>query len=423
MIEIFNQFTKIDRKINKETTREQNFIEALGEIRELVDKNGDTLSLVEIEKESDLEFSELIKYLSYKNETEDDLFESFKNSINQIFKKRFKPLFKKFSKTQMTKASVVALMVALNLNSEGFASQNEDHETGLNKSELSTKNEIEEAEDTYQVSEKDFEKTSPLEELKIKDNDFFARGNQEFIEKHKIEIEQTFFEIGKEKFLINILSKKGPNNQKYFICHDSEDASFDTALRAIENGGQIIALGNNENRFLYSYGEKKGINKQDPNRMFDKNNPYWPLAEKILDLLRLNENEKIIALHNNSSHGSFHLDNIKNWPNISVMSEKDPDKKSLIWLPGLDKAPSEDLKDQIEYYKNQGLNVVYEYVPENKIGDGSFSMYAAKNNINYINIETEIGKLKEQQRYLKVVEDYEQIKKEKMDIYAMDKIN
>ncbi len=424
MIEKFSQFTRIDKNINKEEfeNQEQGFVEGVSEIKDLVDKNGNALSLSDIEKVSNLEFSQLTKHLAHEKETKKDLFKSFRNSISQIFNDKFKTLFNKLSKTKMTKASVVALMVALNLSPEEVAEQTKiENENNVNEKEIKIKDEIDESENTYYASDKDFENLGPLDNLVIKDNDLFARGNQEFIEKHEVEVEQKFFEIGKEKFLINVLSKEGPNKQIYFICHDSEDASFDTALRAIENGGQIIALGNNENRFLYSYGEKKGITDQDPNRMFDKNNPYWPLAEKILDLLKVNKNKNIIALHNNHPEGDFNLDNIKKWRNIIILSEKDPNRKSLIWLPGLDKIPNEELKNQIEYFKNNGLNVVYEYVPENEIGDGSFSVYAAQNNINYINIETQMGNLKDQQRYLKVVENYEQINKAKMDIYAMDK--
>ncbi len=427
-IETFNQLNSIEKNTisSKQEKQENNneekiFSENLEEVKNLVDKNGDALTLTDIEKESNIEFSQLTEHLASEDETEDDLFKSFKNSISQIFKPKFKNLFDKFSRRQMTKASMVALMIALNLSPESIAEQsNKQDEVGSNESEMPIKEELESSKDTYFTDEKDFEKTSPLEELKIKDADFFARGNQEFIEKNEINIEQSFFEIGNEKFLINILSKEGPNNQKYFICHDNENASFDTALRAIENGGKIIALGNNENRFLYSYGKEKGITDQDPNRMFDKNNPYWPLAEKILDLLKAEESERIIALHNNSPHGNFHLDNIKNWQNISVLSEKDPDKKSLIWIPGLEKIPNEELQEEIEYYKKNGLNIVYEYVPENQAGDGSFSVYAAQNNIHYLNIETVMGNKEEQQRYLETIKNYHQIDKTRPDTYAMN---
>lgn len=426
-IEIFNQFSKIEKNTipsSQEKQKEEKlFSEKLVEIKKIVEEKGETLSIPDIEEAGKIEFSQLTEHLADKNETEEDLFKSFKNSITQIFKPKNKALLNNFSKTQMTKASMVALMVALNLSPESIAEQNKHtNQNNSNSSEIPFKTKEEVSEDTYFTSEKDFEEiNNSLEKLEIKDNDFFARGNQEFIEKHEIEIEQKFLEIGKEKFLINILSKEGPNNQKYFICHDNENASFDTALRAIENGGQIISLGNNENRFLYSYGEKKGLTDQDPNRMFDKNNQYWPLAEKILDLLEVDENERIIALHNNSPHGNFHLDNIKNWQKISVLSEEDPDKKSLIWIPGLEKIPNEELKEEIQYYKKNGLNIVYEYVPENQQGDGSFSVYAAQNNIHYLNIETMMGNLKEQQKYLKTIKNFHQIDKSSDDLAGYTK--
>ena len=327
----------------------------------------------------------------------------------------------------MSKASLLALIIFLNANPEAISKKNDDEKEEATKIE-NIESIIDNIVSSYEVSEEDFEKVNPLENLKIEDEDFFLRGNREIIEKYEIKVEQKFIEIGQEKFLINILSKEGPNNQKYFICHDSEDASFDTAIRAIKNGGEVISLGNDENRFLFNYNEPKGLTNQDPNRMFSENNPYWPMAEKVLDLLESENKEMIIALHNNSPHGNFHLDNIKNWRNISIISEEDPNKKSLIWIPGLERNPSDELLEEIEYYKKNGLNVVYEYVPENQEGDGSFSVWAAKNNIPYRNIEimaaikgneaSEKKALEDQQRYLQVLKDYHNIDKSK-DAYAL----
>lgn len=417
MLETFNQFTKIEKK-EKEFT-EKEFSQNLEDFKGLLDKNANILSKSDIERESDLEFSQLLKHQAHEDEGENDLFAVFKNNFKEIIKPKFKHLYEKFSKIPMTKASTLALIVALNLNPKSIAEQSiELDQINNNEKETSIKSENEEEKkDTYYIAEEELEKLSPLDNLLIKDSDFFSRGNQEFIEKNGIEIEQKFFEIGQEKFLINILKKEGPNTQKYFICHDNENASFDTALRAIKNGGEVIALGNNENRFLYSYGEKKGLTDQDPNRMFDENNKYWPLAEKILELLKANESERIIALHNNSPHGNFHLDNIKNWRNISILSENDENRRSLIWLPGLEKEPNDNLAKEIEFYKNNGLNVVYEHVPQNSPGDGSFSVYAALNNINYLNIETVMGNLEDQKKYLSLLKKYHQIDKSR-DILA-----
>lgn len=304
--------------------------------------------MTKIENEANLSFDELTEHLNNKNPN--NLYKIFKKNLNEILKPNFKKVLNKFSKIQMSKASLLALIIFLNANPEAISEKSNDEKEEATKIE-NIESIIDNIVSSYEVSEEDFEKVNPLENLKVEDEDFFLRGNREIIEKYEIKVEQKFIEIGQEKFLINILSKEGPNNQKYFICHDSEDASFDTAIRAIKNGGEVISLGNDENRFLFNYNEPKGLTNQDPNRMFSENNPYWPMAEKVLDLLESENKEMIIALHNNSPHGNFHLDNIKNWRNISIMSEEDPNKKSLIWIPGLEENPSDELLEEIEYYK------------------------------------------------------------------------
>ena len=243
-----------------------------------------------------------------------------------------------------------------------------------------------------------------------------TRKNARFIKKKGIKTYQETVDVGKEKFIINVFTKQGPNKQKFIVVHDSEDAAFDTGLRAIKHGGTLIALENQENRMLYSFGEKEGLTGQDPNRMFDEDNPYWPVAKKILELLDASPKELIFALHNNKPDGNFMLDTIATWKNISILSKEDPNKRSLIWISYSKPEPDRKLSDEIQYYKNKGLNVVYEYVPQNELGDGSLSVYAAKKGISYRNIEVEAGVIgnrkselksrKKQTKYLKAIRKY-----------------
>jgi len=218
-----------------------------------------------------------------------------------------------------------------------------------------------------------------------------TRKNANYIKRKHIRFYQLSIEVGNEKFFLSIFTKRGYNNQKYLVVHDSEDAAFDAGLRAIKHGGTFIALENNENRNLYSFGDKSGPTHQDPNRMFNKDNPYWPVAKKILELLDATSRSMIIVLHNNKPGGNFNLGHIQNWENISVVSRKDPDDRSMIWIPGPTPVPNRDISREIQACKKVDLNVVYEYVPENKRGDGSLSVYSAKHCIPYRNIEVEAG--------------------------------
>jgi hypothetical protein len=200
------------------------------------------------------------------------------------------------------------------------------------------------------------------------------------------------------------------------LVHDSEDAAFDTGLRAIKHGGTFVALENHEGRPLYSYGADSGATRKDPNRMFNPDNPYWPVAKKILELLNDSPHRMIFALHNSKPGGNFMIDTLATWKNISVLSRADKDKRSLVWIPSSQPHPDKKLADEIAFYKRKGMNVVYEYVPAAERGDGSLSVYSSKHHIPYRNIEVEAGvrgnrrsELKsrhKQMRYLRKVRKY-----------------
>ena len=227
----------------------------------------------------------------------------------------------------------------------------------------------------------------------VKDADVLSptRKNYRFIKRKHIQYQTVRVPVGDQEFLISVFTKKGPDTQKYMNIHDSEDAAFDAGLRAIKHGGTFVALENNEDRALYSFGEKKGSTGQDPNRMFNKDNPYWPVAEKILELLDASSKKLIIVLHNNKPGGNFRIDTIATWKNISTVSGADPDPRSMVWIPGITPKPNRKITAEIQYYKSHRMNVIYEYVPKNQRGDGSLSVYSSKHNIPYRNIEVEAG--------------------------------
>ncbi len=228
---------------------------------------------------------------------------------------------------------------------------------------------------------------------RISDADVLSstRKNAKFIKRKHILTFQVIVDVGDERFVINVFKKDGPNKQKYIVIHDSEDAAFDTGLRAIKHGGTLIALENKENRLLYSFGKKEGLTHQDPNRMFNTDNRYWPVAKRLLELYGISSKGLIIVLHNNKPGGNFRLDTIATWNNITIASHADKNVRSLVWIPGATAEPNTKTGKEIAYFQKKKLNVVYEYVPQNQRGDGSLSVYAAKHGIPYRNIEVEAG--------------------------------
>lgn len=79
--------------------------------------------------------------------------------------------------------------------------------------------------------------TLPKTTETISDPDVFSptRRNAEFIKQNNIKARVEIIQVENEQFKINIFTKKGKNQQKYLVVHDSEDAAFDTGLRAIKN--------------------------------------------------------------------------------------------------------------------------------------------------------------------------------------------
>lgn len=257
-----------------------------------------------------------------------------------------------------------------------------------------------------------------ISDEKWRDNDSIFRGNLQLIQENNIQFRLETITVGKLAFKMSVFSKKGPRDIRFIICHDSEDAALDAGLREIVDGGTLVAFENEEMRNLYDQKKHKETS-QDPNRMFFENGFYWPLASRAIDILlegRASGMEFLFALHNNRPDGSFNLTNLKKQKNVSVVSEADLNRKNVIWISGRDKKPTASISAEIEFYKQAGLNVIYEYVPINKKGTGSLSIYAAKKNIPYINIEVLAGKkgdtesereaLERQMRYLAKVREY-----------------
>lgn len=245
--------------------------------------------------------------------------------------------------------------------------------------------------------------------IKFRDADIEARGNKALIAEHQIKMRQQIVEINKLKFIINIYYKEGAptNAPRYLVLHDSENVAFDTALRAITKGGVLVALDNRETRNLYSAGAKPLPTWQDPNRMFNPANKYWPVAKKILELLNASQQNPLISLHNNVGVG-YRMPQLKHRKNVFIQSDRDKDG-NMVWIPGSSAFLSPELLAEIQKYRDQGLNVVYEDAPKLIEGDGSLSVYSANNDIPYRNveIETQPGKhaenMQTQKKYLAAV--------------------
>lgn len=218
-----------------------------------------------------------------------------------------------------------------------------------------------------------------------------ARGNNDFVDEHGIDVYRESFELKGETFALLRFHKDVPGGctQTYFVPHDDEHAAFDAALRIIgERGGTLLCFDSRGHRNLRT---ESGIQtKQDPNRMFTESSPFWPLAKHVLRQV-IQDGKPVITLHNNDPRGSFvrTLEAAKRNRLILSLPEKES-KRDIVWIAISDHAPESErarINRIIGTLKEAGVNCALEKVDSTRPTNGSLSQYCALRGIPYFNIE------------------------------------
>jgi hypothetical protein len=207
-----------------------------------------------------------------------------------------------------------------------------------------------------------------------------------------------------------ILKGKLENNAIFLSLHDDENTSviaFNEVSQSIDNP-VLIELQQSGSRFI-KYGYNGLDYLIDPNRIFTeiginntlkKNNKTVPAELKValkkvsiqlIDLILPKDKKKyIVAIHNNSND---------NYSAKSYVGSNDAEK---IYMN-----PSEDPDDfffvtnlqDFEFFKTKKRNVILQSLKA--LDDGSFSIYCARINQPYINIEAQEGHKETQKLMIK----------------------
>ncbi len=226
--------------------------------------------------------------------------------------------------------------------------------------------------------------------------------------------ERTIFYKLAENLIPIKIQRYGDRNDVVFInLHDDEFTSVEAAKKILdEYGGILIEIENNLQRNIrfrldrYSY-------KVDPNQIFSKQGIKRSLdqfgkssngaieeverfGQRILQLIPA-ETSYIISLHNNTQ-GFFSALDYGPGNNRSFDSKK-------IYIN--DKQDFDDffLTTDDELYEklaDKGFNTILQD-NKNCFEDGSLSVYCGKNNIRYINCETEHGKIDQYYEMIKIL--------------------
>lgn len=236
------------------------------------------------------------------------------------------------------------------------------------------------------------------------------------IEKHDVS-NVTRYSIGETK--VSVVEKRCyPCDQGivFINVHDNETTSVKAAEQYLnEIGGRIINIENNGERLInFSYkGESFTF---DPNRIYTSEGINSTLtilsrrydtdaAKEVADFAKsliadyIINSKLIISLHNNMD-SSLSILSYKN-----MQAGNDSVGKTFI-NPGMD-ADDFILTTDTSFFnriKEKNINVVWENV-EAIEDDGSLSVYAARHNIPYINMEAQHEHAEEQLSMLKAIDD------------------
>ena len=225
--------------------------------------------------------------------------------------------------------------------------------------------------------------------------------------------DKNFFRLG-DKVLT--LVKHGSDDNKPFVLlslHNNEYTALQTGRNYIEeNGGSFYELANNNERLVsFQLMDKEYL--FDPNRIFTykgreanlKMNKSWTRTahDQVLLFARfilneIPERKTIVALHNNTDE-EYNIHDYKKGGRLAK------DAKEVFINPALDVDDFYLTTDDnlFERLKAQNYNTVLQSA-NGAADDGSLSVYCAKVNRNYINIETQFDHIEEQQMMLYVLE-------------------
>ncbi|MDA3616020.1 hypothetical protein [Polluticaenibacter yanchengensis] len=240
---------------------------------------------------------------------------------------------------------------------------------------------------------------------------FFVSAEKRIVNSEKF---QTAFKIGNDTINIAGYNAMSADSILLVHLHHNEQTALNVAQQFLAGNPPVsfIYLDNKASREVHFKINKFNV-KFDPNRIFSKQGIQKTIVtEPAVAKPAFNEVNKlsrflidshfikakvIIALHNNTTLGLLTVHDFKpegkyagEAINVFVNDKNEPDNFIIT--------------TELEYYiylKEQNLNVVLQH--PTPIDDGSLSVWAAKNNKPYLNIEVEHGNSERQKELLNIV--------------------
>jgi hypothetical protein len=226
-----------------------------------------------------------------------------------------------------------------------------------------------------------------------------------------------FFAIGERKLPVHLQQYGDVRDLVFINMHDDENSSVEATKSVMEKrGGLLIEIQNSDKRDIRF--KMRGVYYTfDPNRIFTREGTKQTLefyrkrkvSDAVIDevaqfgqwLLRLMPEDAkcIIALHNNTNENFTIKDylpgNKRNEAARETFTSTEQDGDDLFLTT------DSDIYNDI---KDAGYNITLQANKTAK-DDGSLSIYCGRNNIRYVNCETEHGKVQQYREMMSALID------------------
>lgn len=190
--------------------------------------------------------------------------------------------------------------------------------------------------------------------------------------------------------------------------HDDEVTSMAAARNVLQTTGGILVNINNNYERLVSFTMKGKTWQFDPNRIFTRNGIISDMvkqnkscnmaAVKAIEgfakflLSKIPKTSTLIALHNND-HQNFSIESY-----LEVSRKKDVQAIHASEYHDEDNFFLTTDRKLFQSLRESGYNVILQH--KKAADDGSLSVYFGRRNKSYVNVEAEIGKVKDQEQMI-----------------------
>jgi len=218
-------------------------------------------------------------------------------------------------------------------------------------------------------------------------------------------LEKMSFQFGNNMVYLSKIYVAGKSKLTYINVHENEWSSITAVKRKITKSGGTFYLINHEktrriraehssfdpNRIFTKIGREYHVNKKDEMNVGDFSNSF---LKTIFCGIK-----NVVAVHNNTNN-RYSIKSYLSGGKYEINANK------VNYNPNLD--PDDFFyttsNNLYKYLKNKKYNVVLQ--SDKVIDDGSLSVYCSKKNIGYVNVESEFGHTKIQEKMLDIASDY-----------------